>query len=102
MSSNKANQNKVSDNNETVKVVIRCRPLSKNEMEAGHDVIVKINTKNGEIFVNKAQSDEAPKQFTFDMAFDWTIAQKDIYDRCASNIIANVLEGYNGTIFAYG
>ena len=36
------------------------------------------------------------------MTFDWTIAQKDIYDRAASNIIANVLEGYNGTIFAYG
>ena len=36
------------------------------------------------------------------MAFDWTISQKDIYERCASNIIENVLEGYNGTIFAYG
>jgi len=36
------------------------------------------------------------------MAFDWTNSQKDIYERSASNIIANVLEGYNGTIFAYG
>jgi hypothetical protein len=71
-------------------------------MKDGHEVITKINTSNGEIFVTKAQSDEPPKQFTFDMAFDWTIPQKDIYDRCASNIIANVLEGYNGTIFAYG
>jgi DNA replication protein DnaC len=25
-----------------------------------------------------------------------------IYDTCAANIIENVLEGYNGTIFAYG
>ena len=75
MSSNKNNiANQKSDNNETVKVVIRCRPLSKKEMEAGHDVIVKMNTKTGEIFVNKPQADEPPKQFTFDMAFDWTIA----------------------------
>ena len=36
------------------------------------------------------------------MVFDWTITQEDIYNRCASNIIENVLEGYNGTIFAYG
>lgn len=99
---NKANQNSKSDNNEAVKVVIRCRPLSKKEMEAGHDVITKFNTKTGEIYVNNPQNEEAPKQFTFDMAFDWTIAQQDIYERCAGNIIENVLEGYNGTIFAYG
>ena len=36
------------------------------------------------------------------MTYDWNTAQKDIYDNCAANIIENVLEGYNGTIFAYG
>lgn len=87
---------------EAVKVVIRCRPMSQNEMQAGHDVVVNINNNRGEIFVTKPSSDEPPKQFTFDMAFDWNVKQVDIYDRCASNIIENVLEGYNGTIFAYG
>ena len=89
-------------NAETVKVVIRCRPLSSKEMQAGHEVCVNMNTKTGEIFLTKPSNDEPPKQFTFDMVFDWTIAQEDIYNRCASNIIENVLEGYNGTIFAYG
>ena len=28
--------------------------------------------------------------------------QEQIYDECARPIITNVLEGYNGTIFAYG
>ena len=36
------------------------------------------------------------------MCFDWTLSQELIYTRCASGIIENVLEGYNGTIFAYG
>ena len=36
------------------------------------------------------------------MAFDWNVSQEYIYNNCASNIIENVLEGYNGTIFAYG
>ena len=36
------------------------------------------------------------------MAFDWSVKQVNIYDKCAANIIENVLEGYNGTIFAYG
>lgn len=61
-----------------------------------------MNPKTGEIFLTKPASDEQPKQFTFDMCFDWTISQEDIYKKSASNIIENVLEGYNGTIFAYG
>jgi hypothetical protein len=70
-------------------------------MKQGHEVVVN-TTKNGEVFVKKPASDEAPKQFTFDHAYDWTVEQSDIYDNCAAGIIENVLEGYNGTIFAYG
>ena len=47
-------------------------------------------------------TDEAPKQFTFDSVYDYTASQQEIYEDAASPIIANVLEGYNGTIFAYG
>jgi hypothetical protein len=28
--------------------------------------------KSGEIFVNRPYTDEAPKQFTFDLVYDWT------------------------------
>lgn len=56
---------------ESVKVAIRCRPLSTGEMNSGHEVVVKMNTKRGEIFVDKPDSNEAPKQFTFDHCFDW-------------------------------
>ena len=59
---------------ETVKVVIRCRPLSKNEMVAGHEVVVKMNLKSNDILVHKPTGDEPPKQFTFDMVFDWTVS----------------------------
>ena len=52
--------------------------------------------------MQKPASDETPKQFTFDNCYDWNAKQVDIYNDCAANIIENVLEGYNGTIFAYG
>ena len=65
---------KASANTETVKVVIRCRPLSQKEMQANNEVVVNMKTKTGEVFVNKPVSDEAPKQFTFDEVFDWNIA----------------------------
>lgn len=58
--------------------------------------------KTGEIFVRKPYTDEPPKQFTFDQVFDWTSNQAEIYEESAAPIISNVLEGYNGTIFAYG
>jgi kinesin family protein 3/17 len=76
--------------------------MSSQEMQAGHEVVVNINPQRGEIFVNKPGGDEPPKQFTFDMTFDWNSRQTEIYEKCASNIVENVLEGYNGTIFAYG
>lgn len=71
-------------------------------MTAGHEVVVDMRCTRGEIFVNKPETNEPPKQFTFDHVFDWTCKQVDIYNTCAANIIENVLEGYNGTIFAYG
>lgn len=45
---------------------------------------------------------EAPKQFTFDLTYDDRASQGEIYKNTAAYIIENVLEGYNGTIFAYG
>jgi hypothetical protein len=87
---------------ECVKVAIRCRPMSSNEMTAGHGVVVKMNLVRGEIFVDKPESNEPPKQFTFDHVYDWNCKQADIYSTCAAGIVENVLEGYNGTIFAYG
>ena len=76
--------------------------MNSKEMDQGHQLVVETNRKTGEIFVRKPYSDEAPKQFTFDYVYDWNSLQESIYDQTASPIIANVLEGYNGTIFAYG
>ena len=81
---------------------MRCRPLSDRETLNGNEEIVKINPKTGEIFLSKPGYDEAPKHFTFDYTFDKNAIQEDIYTKCAAHIIENVLEGYNGTIFAYG
>lgn len=61
-----------------------------------------MNLKAGEIFVQKPFTEEAPKQWTFDLCFDWTNKQSEIYVKSAAPIIENVLEGYNGTVFAYG
>lgn len=97
-------QLEIEKKNECVKVCIRVRPLSQGEKEGGHQEVVKVRPERGEIFVAKpfGAGNEAPKQFTFDICYDSRAAQSEIYQNTAAPIIANVLEGYNGTIFAYG
>lgn len=89
---------------ETVKVVVRCRPLNKKETTDGRAVIVDIDTKTGSIVLRNPKTDasEPPKTFTFDAVYDWNTEQLGLYDFTARPIVNSVIEGYNGTIFAYG
>ena len=45
---------------------------------------------------------KSTKTYAFDHVFGDTNNQMDVYQECASPIIQSVLEGYNGTLFAYG
>lgn len=88
---------------ECVQVVIRCRPLSKKEKANNNRRIVEMNTKTGELEVmHPTNADEPSKKFTFDGVYDWTTEQANMYEGTARNIVNNVIEGYNGTVFAYG
>uniref|UniRef100_A0A4W5NH63 Kinesin-like protein n=1 Tax=Hucho hucho TaxID=62062 RepID=A0A4W5NH63_9TELE len=42
------------------------------------------------------------KPFQFDRVFQPNTTQEQVYNACAQKIVKDVLEGYNGTIFAYG
>ena len=62
------------------------------------------NEATGEIVVHDPRADEReqPKAFTFDAVFGDNCTQRHIYNVCASPVVEAVLDGYNGTIFAYG
>ncbi|KAK9824688.1 hypothetical protein WJX72_012423 [[Myrmecia] bisecta] len=45
---------------------------------------------------------EGLKSFTFDAVFDWNSTQQEVYEDTAKPIVESVMEGYNGTVFAYG
>jgi len=89
---------------EAVKVAVRCRPLFGNEISKGETECVTVDTQNNQIMIKDPTEPESakPKCFTFDYAYGKDSTQKQVYDQCASGIVASVLEGYNGTIFAYG
>ena len=61
---------------ESVKVVVRCRPLNEKEISDGHESVVNMDVKRGIITLQKAggshkDSSEPPREFTFDAVYDW-------------------------------
>ena len=85
-----------------MKVAVRCRPLNGKEKGDNRATIVEVDNKTGQVTLNNPKGDEPPKTFTFDNAFDWNVTQRDVYDVVARPIVNSVMDGYNGTIFAYG
>eukprot|EP00802_Teleaulax_amphioxeia_P005785 Tamp_05789.p1 GENE.Tamp_05789~~Tamp_05789.p1 ORF type:complete len:848 (-),score=228.85 Tamp_05789:334-2757(-) len=66
--------------------------------------IVEMNNKTGEVWLKNPEADanEQPKPYTFDQVYDSTTQQKYLFETTAQPIIDCVLQGYNGTVFAYG
>jgi kinesin family protein 3/17 len=83
---------------------VRCRPFSEKEKAAGHSNVVQIDPPNGTVMIVDPKTDrgDPPKTFTFDKVFDWNCTQTEVYSMTARDIVDSVLQGYNGTVFAYG
>ncbi|XP_020776219.1 kinesin-like protein KIF3C [Boleophthalmus pectinirostris] len=90
---------------ECVKVVVRCRPLNRKEESNGPaGGIVQMDLKLGQVILRnpRAPPSEPLKTFTFDAVYDANSKQRDLYDESVRPLIDSVLDGFNGTIFAYG
>ncbi|EPT32445.1 kinesin motor domain-containing protein [Toxoplasma gondii ME49] len=89
---------------ERVRVIIRCRPLNEKEQAEGSEVVVHVDSPSATVTLCRTdgKSCGSEKRFTFDAAYSWNAEQKHIYDETAVGIVESVMEGYNGTIFAYG
>ncbi|XP_075789464.1 kinesin heavy chain isoform X2 [Pelodiscus sinensis] len=78
----------------SIKVMCRFRPLNEAEILRGDKFIPKF--KGEETVVIGA------KPYVFDRVLPPNTTQEQVYNACAKQIVKDVLEGYNGTIFAYG
>ncbi|KAM6174113.1 kinesin-like protein KIF17 [Erethizon dorsatum] len=88
---------------ESVKVVVRCRPMNQRERELNCQSVVTVDSARGQCFIqNPGAAAEPPKQFTFDGAYHMEHFTEQIYNEIAYPLVEGVTEGYNGTIFAYG
>uniref|UniRef100_A0A8C6Y430 Kinesin-like protein n=1 Tax=Naja naja TaxID=35670 RepID=A0A8C6Y430_NAJNA len=77
-----------------IKVMCRFRPLNDSEVIRGDKYIAKFQGEDTVVI--------ASKPYAFDHVFQSHTSQEQVYNDCAKKIVKDVLEGYNGTIFAYG
>ncbi|KAH8820078.1 kinesin heavy chain [Xylogone sp. PMI_703] len=82
----------------SIKVVARFRPQNRVENEQGGLPIVTFDSED----TCTLDSKEATGSFTFDRVFDMSSRQKDVFDFSIKPTVDDILNGYNGTVFAYG
>lgn len=84
--------------NDSVKVAVRCRPLSEMEIGDRRKSVVTVDQLSSQVTVvnPKARAEEKEKTFTYDTVFGCDTKQVDLYNEAARPIIEFVLEGYNG------
>ena len=89
-------------------VAVRGRPLNLREQGTrqtlrfvgGKLVIVLNKTSNSSDYLRQGRATE--KRFHFDHAFDHKVSSKEVYNKTARHLISKVVQGFNGTVFAYG
>ena len=103
-------------------VALRCRPLLSRELEESNyntiavpdreTVLITIPTEyiandnkgkyyfKGEKKVKVTKVKEA--EFKFDFAFDEKVDQAEIYQCTTANLVKQVINGFNATVYAYG
>jgi len=78
--------------------------MSEKEVNQGFKRILEFDNNNKTITISNPDPrdvhESQPRQFTFDLVFDWNSRQEDVFNSTALPIVNSVLEGYNGTIFA--
>ncbi|XP_078281608.1 kinesin-1 heavy chain isoform X1 [Rhinoraja longicauda] len=78
----------------SIKVMCRFRPLNGSEVNRGDKCICK--------FQGNETVAVGGRSYVYDHVFPSNSTQEQVYNACAKNIVKDVLDGYNGTIFAYG
>ncbi len=92
-----------------VKVGVRCRPAFQDEIDfAKGDFISIVDTRTeaindpslGQLSLTLISGKQ--REFLYDYVFSSDATQDQVYNRIAQPVVADVLKGFNGTIFAYG
>ncbi|XP_035253353.1 kinesin-like protein KIF19 isoform X1 [Anguilla anguilla] len=91
-------------------VALRIRPLNEAEIDEGATIVAHKVDDQMVVLVDPCEDSDdilranrsRGKTYMFDVAFDFTATQEDVYLATTKNLIEGVISGYNATVFAYG
>ena len=81
-----------------INVVCRFRPLNEQELEKSSSQCAQF-PNSSTVIINQ---NETQLTFNFDRVFPPSSTQEEIYEFSAKHVVESVMQGFNGTILAYG
>ena len=89
-------------NDGNIAVSCRFRPLNEREKERSMDIVAEFPFDGKTVVVNQQYEGFGSVKFNFDNVFPPDTEQVVVYEATALPIIEAVMNGFNGTVFAYG
>lgn len=91
---------------ELIRVIVRCRPMNEKEKKLAYVNVVNIDAKRRCVELSgcktEKQNELTSKVFSLDDVYDDKSKTKEIFVENTCPLVNAVLNGFNGTIFAYG
>uniref|UniRef100_A0A8B9JTN9 Kinesin-like protein n=1 Tax=Astyanax mexicanus TaxID=7994 RepID=A0A8B9JTN9_ASTMX len=92
------------------KVALRIRPLSDAELEEAATIVAHRVDDQMVVLMDPLEDPDnilrahrsREKTYMFDVAFDYTATQEEVYRATTKGLIEGLISGYNATVFAYG
>ncbi|MCL7036976.1 hypothetical protein MKW94_019381 [Papaver nudicaule] len=94
----------------TLSVIVKCRPLTKKELQRNRNIVRVTNNKEVVVldpdlskdYLDRMQNRTKEKKYMFDYAYGPNSKNSDVYETSIASTIAGVIHGLNATVFAYG
>uniref|UniRef100_A0A1A7WL73 Kinesin-like protein KIF19 n=1 Tax=Iconisemion striatum TaxID=60296 RepID=A0A1A7WL73_9TELE len=91
-------------------VALRIRPLSDGEQEEGAAIVAHRVDDQMVVLMDPMEDPDdilrahrsREKTYMFDVAFDFSASQEEVYRATTKGLIEGLISGYNATVFAYG
>uniref|UniRef100_A0A3B3Z929 Kinesin-like protein n=1 Tax=Periophthalmus magnuspinnatus TaxID=409849 RepID=A0A3B3Z929_9GOBI len=91
-------------------VALRIRPLSDAELEESATIVAHRVDQQMVVLMDPLEDPDdvlranrsREKTYMFDVAFDYSASQEEVYRATTKGLIEGLISGYNATVFAYG
>jgi kinesin family member 5 len=81
-----------------IKVFCRFRPFNSAELAANPTLLHRI-AKGSQLTIKDTKAESV---FIYDQVFDLLSTQEEVFERVGEPVLNNILDGFHGTIMAYG